>query len=318
MRSIVLIIISGIFLCSSLSGQDSTTILDWSTYFKRIEIADSLYAQKKYAEASRAFSAAFTFNNQDFSAGHRYRAAKAWAMSGEKDSAIVNLHTELSIGYHNYQEFKNEKAFKILRTDPSWNSLVKKVKDNQKKENEKLGKYKLIKPELERILVLDQKYRKHYRETWKQFGEKSKELNALEKKMHKLDKSNLRYVSSVLDSYGWIGRDTIGIEASTALFLVIQHADSATQEKYLPLLRNAVEQKKELPENLALLEDRVRIRRGEKQIYGTQVQCDSNGRNCWVLPIADEKSVDIRRQSVGLRPLAEYLKSFGINYKVPE
>ena len=32
-------------------------------------------------------------------------------------------------------------------------------------------------------------------------------------------------------------------------------------------------------------------------------------------PIEDEENVDARRASVGLEPLAEYLKRFGLEYK---
>jgi hypothetical protein len=34
-------------------------------------------------------------------------------------------------------------------------------------------------------------------------------------------------------------------------------------------------------------------------------------------PIEDEERVDARRASVGLGPLAEYLKHFGLEYKPP-
>ena len=307
-----------IFFSSAAIGQDSTSVLDWREYGKKIEVADSLYKKGDYKASALAFSAAFAFNDQGFSTGDKYRAARAWAMAGNKDSAIVNLKTELNSGYHLYKRFKSERAFKTLKSDTVWKSLVSKLKDNERKEDEKLGRYKPIKASLEKILVLDQKYRQHYMETWKKYGDKSKELRALQRKIFKHDQSNLKQVTKIIDQYGWIGYDTIGYEASNALFLVVQHGDSAMQEKYLPLLRNAVKQKRAFPTDLALLEDRVLIRRGEKQIYGSQVQCDSTGLKCWVLPIVDEKNVDNRRKSVGLEPLAVYLKPYGIEYKLRE
>jgi hypothetical protein len=313
-----LLTIAAILFSLSVLGQDSTEVLDWTEYSQKIATADSLYSKGNYRASTQAFSAAFSFNNQGFSLGDRYRAAKAWAMAGNKDSALTNLKMELEAGYHNYKQFTSEKAFRILKTDTNWKSIANTVKNNQKKEDERLGKYKPVKADLEKILVLDQKYRQDYMEVWKKYGYNSKELIALQKKIHNIDQSNQKYVTKVLDQYGWIGYDTIGYEANNALFLVIQHADSATQEKYLPLLKNAVKEKKASPEELALLEDRVLIRRGEKQIYGSQVQCDSTGLKCWVLPITDEKNVDNRRKAIGLPPLAVYLKPFGIEYKLPD
>jgi hypothetical protein len=314
---LLLTIITGMAF-SSVLGQDSTVVLDWTEYGKKIQVADSLYLNENYQASAQAFSAAFVFNDQRFSSGDRFHAARAWAMARNKDSAFSNLQMEINRGYYDYKQFKSEKAFKVLKKDTSWKSLVSKVKDNQKREDERLGQYKPVKANLEKVLVLDQKYRKDYMETWKKFGDQSPKLIALQRKIHKADKTNLKYVTKVLDRYGWIGYDTIGIEASNALFLVIQHADSATQEKYLPLLRNAVKQRNAFSWDLALMEDRVLIRRGQKQIYGSQVQCDSSGLKCRVLPIEDEKNVDNRRKAVGLPPLAVYLKPYGIEYKLPD
>ena len=132
------------------------------------------------------------------------------------------------------------------------------------------------------------------------------------------DSSDLQYVSSIIDKYGWISYDTIGFKANQALFLVIQHSDSATQEKYLPVLTEAVKENKAFRHQQALLEDRVLIKRGKKQLYGSQIECDSTGKNCWILPIEDERNVDKRRAEAGLSPLAEYVKTWNIVYKRAE
>lgn len=56
------------------------------------------------------------------------------------------------------------------------------------------------------------------------------------------------------------------------------------------------------------------LRRGLKQIYGTRVFWDDAGKK-WVLsPIEDQKDVDKKRAQVGLPPIKDYLKYFGIDY----
>jgi hypothetical protein len=61
--------------------------------------------------------------------------------------------------------------------------------------------------------------------------------------------------------------------------------------------------------SLALLEDRIRLREGQKQIYGSQVK--KNGAGEWEpLPLEDEEKVDMSRASVGLEPISEYLQGF--------
>src|SRR6187402_303359 len=285
-RSISTLII--LFYSVILLGQQKVVRTDWTEYFKKIGVAEKLYQDKEYLKSAEAYSNAFLFNNQGFSTGHRYQAACAWAMAGKIDSAILNLKKESEKGFYDYDKLTNEKALSVLHGHKDWAEIKNTIKQNQIAENKKLGKYKDIKPRLEEILVLDQMYRTNYMETWQKFGDKSPEMISLGQKMIKQDQANLKYVSEILDKYGWISYDTIGFKAHQTLFLVIQHADSTTQEKYLPLLKQAVKDNRAFAHDLALLEDRVLIKRGSKQIYGSQIQCDSTGKNCWILPIEDE------------------------------
>ena len=59
-------------------------------------------------------------------------------------------------------------------------------------------------------------------------------------------------------------------------------------------------------QSVALLTDRVAVRRGQPQVYGTQA--DILGGRVTIKPIADSASVDARRAAVGLMPLAQYVR----------
>ncbi|QHT65893.1 hypothetical protein GXP67_04025 [Rhodocytophaga rosea] len=172
--------------------------------------------------------------------------------------------------------------------------------------------YGQLQSQLEEIHDKDQKYR---RTIPKEYGPNSKEIKELFKKIEVQDAANLSVVKHILDTYGWIGRDRIGSKANGALFLVIQHADLKTQEKYLPILRKAVKEGNAHPSELALLEDRVAIRQGKKQIYGSQIGQDTLTGKFYVLPLEDPDKVDIRRARMGLEPLNEYVKQWGIVWK---
>jgi hypothetical protein len=95
-----------------------------------------------------------------------------------------------------------------------------------------------------------------------------------------------------------------------ALFLVIQHADLATQEKYLPMIRLAEKDGKTLSSNLAILEDRVAMRRKQPQIYGSQVFSDTVTKKMYVYPMIDPDHLEDRRKSMGLQPMSEYMTNF--------
>lgn len=130
-----------------------------------------------------------------------------------------------------------------------------------------------------------------------------------------IDSTNLVQVESLISKYGWLGKSFVGGLGNQACFLVIQHADSATQVKYLPLLQKSVEMGESNAPDLALLQDRVLMRQGKKQIYGSQVVRDEQTGGWKFYDIEDEKNVNARRARVGLQPIEEYANFFGIDYK---
>jgi hypothetical protein len=97
------------------------------------------------------------------------------------------------------------------------------------------------------------------------------------------------------------------------------HAGLEEQRRYFPALKDAVSKGNARPDQLAMLEDRILLREGKKQLFGTQVRSgpDTQGKLV-VHPIEDEQNVDVRRAAVGLQPLADYLKVFGIDYVKPK
>jgi hypothetical protein len=70
------------------------------------------------------------------------------------------------------------------------------------------------------------------------------------------------------------------------------------------------------PRHLALLEDRVALREGRKQRYGTQLKWDVRTNGYQLAPLEDPDHVDQRRQAVGLSPLAVYLAQWGLSWNV--
>ena len=114
-------------------------------------------------------------------------------------------------------------------------------------------------------------------------------------------------VQSIIDKYGWLGKDIIGEKGNTTLFLIIQHSDQLIQEKYLPILMDAVKKGNAQVSDLAYLADRVNLGQGKKQIYGTQIGQNGDNETYYVSPLEDPDNVDKRRLEVGLEPLADYV-----------
>ncbi len=172
--------------------------------------------------------------------------------------------------------------------------------------------------QLQSIQAEDQQYRRRIEEIENKFGRNSREMKDLWNVINKKDSINTIKVTRLLDEYGWLGPAVAGEQGNTTLFLVIQHADLKTQEKYLPMMREAVNNKKAFGKQLALLEDRVALRQGKKQIYGSQIYRNDLTGSFYVAPIEDEPNVNKRRAAVGLEPLEIYAKMYNIDYKLPE
>jgi len=139
------------------------------------------------------------------------------------------------------------------------------------------------------------------------------------KRMMEVDQQNMSRLAEIIDAFGWPRKSVVGIKASEAAFLILQHSTLENQQRYFPLFKEAAEHGEARRDEVAMMEDRIRLAEGNKQIYGTQLRSglDTGGR--WVLePIEDEANVDARRAAVGLPPLAEYLKAFGLEYTPTE
>jgi hypothetical protein len=166
-----------------------------------------------------------------------------------------------------------------------------------------------IRAELEAMLETDQSHRREVIDLEKKHGSDSAEVKEAWTKQSAIDAQNIRRLEEIIAQHGWPGSKQFGGKAASAAFLILQHSDLSYQKKYLPLAREAVRKGEMRGSSLALLEDRIRLREGQKQIYGSQVT--RNSADEWEpLPLEDEEKVDALRASVGLQPISDYLKGF--------
>lgn len=165
-----------------------------------------------------------------------------------------------------------------------------------------------LRTELLAMRNCDQGIRLLLLEARKRYGDDSETARALHSRMKRIDASNAIRIQQIIDLNGWQGKDEIGEEANETLFLCIQHVDDLTvQEKYLPVLEQAVQAGTAEGWHYAFLVDRIRMNRGEKQVYGTQT-ITRGGDLDYVVPLEDVDQVDSLRRSVGLEPMSEYLE----------
>lgn len=303
-----LILFFGLNLCYAQNSPD---------YTKLIGRAYALYQSKQYRSSAVAYTSAFKTNKKDVRSYDVYNAACSWALVNHPDSAFYYLYmVARKYKYSNLAHIKKDEDLNGLHRDNRWQGLLKKVSNNLLKAESRFNK-PLIK-QLDTIYTNDQKYRGMIDSIEKKYGLGSKERKQLFEEMKHSDSVNLLKVTSMLKQYGWMGSDVLGERGSETVWLVIQHADLKTQKHYLPMIRKSFKQGKFLGYYLALLEDRIAVREGRKQIYGSQFEQNEKTGKYSLSPVEDEKNVDKRRAAAGLPPIKEDAKLFGIDYKAPQ
>lgn len=288
---------------------------DQARYQALVKEAFTLYEQKEFRASGARYSAAFESLGWKGSANDRYNAACSWALAGVPDSAFFQLfRIAEKMDYSNLPHITTDADLASLHTSARWEPLLALVRANKDRLEANLDKPLVAL--LDSIYTEDQGMRQRSDEVEAKYGRQSKEMQAYWQRMHEKDSMNLIIVCRILDERGWLGDDIVGRGGNTTLFLVIQHADIATQEKYLPMMRDAVSKGNARGSDLALLEDRVRMRRGKRQLYGSQIGRDPATGEHYLSPLEDPDHVDERRASVGLGPLADYLMNWDLRWDV--
>jgi len=121
-----------------------------------------------------------------------------------------------------------------------------------------------------------------------------------------LDADSTEFLRTIVAAIGWPTIRMVGKEASTAVWLLLQHSpDIDFMEHCLELMKAAPRGEVAL-RDIAFLEDRVCLLRGRPQIYGSQFQ--GRGKALHLYLVEDTEQLDERRAAMGLPPFAEYEK----------
>jgi hypothetical protein len=289
-----------------------TSMVYGQSYKSLSSQAINAYDRKDYSKAVDFFKEAFKIEHN--SKGDIYDAACSAALSGQKELAFEWLELSIKNGWTNINHMKSDKDLFSLHDDARWTVIV----DGLQKVVDKLEANfdKALQKELLDIYKDDQDIRHVYIDATKKYGFESKQADSLGRLMAEKDASNLTKIRNILDSRGWVGPEVVGSQANQALFLVIQHSDLEIQQKYLPMMREAVKNKKANGNSLALLEDRIALGEGRNQKYGSQIGTDKVTGKYYVLPLENPDDVDVRRAEVGLGPIAEYVSRWNIVWDV--
>lgn len=168
---------------------------------------------------------------------------------------------------------------------------------------------KALTTQLDSLYKEDQQYRLALGKLKKE-GAPKQSTDSISALLKQADSSNLVFVEQLIAKHGWITPQQAGFMGAQAVFLVIQHADLKAQKKYFPLIKQAEKDGNILSSNVAILEDRIAVREGKPQPYGSQGYYDAEKKKTYVYPLKDLKNLDSLRKSMGLQPMKEYIKDW--------
>ncbi|WP_310556036.1 DUF6624 domain-containing protein [Flavobacterium sp.] len=146
----------------------------------------------------------------------------------------------------------------------------------------------------------------------KRFADKNY-IDSMRFEQDKLIRKNCDVAKKYLKKYAFPGLKENGKDACTNFWLIVQHSDHNVvfQEEVLNAMAIQYKRKNVITQNYAYLHDRVLKNKGEKLLYGTQVEW-STGKPL-PLPLQYPDKVEEMRKSMGLVPLKDYLDSYTKN-----
>ena len=237
-------VVSFLFLFSF--GANTKIICQNYVFWDLVYSADSAFEKKSYLLAFKKYNICFKMDKRNchFFENFAY-------------SAVLSGDTKKCISIIKYGIKKYEIDPYHLTKDTTIKSILE-LKSSSFLKNRiiKLSKYQndSLRDKLIEIYNSDQKIAIDYKMT----NEERKKKNL----------QNMLSIVEILDSHNWLNKRVVGIRANMTFFLVLQHSTLDYQIKYLDMMRKAVKEGNAESYHLALLEDRIALKNGKRQIYG--------------------------------------------------
>lgn len=265
-----------------------------------IVVAEEFFDTQSYSKSTDAYQKAF--DKQEGSMHMYYQASSAAALAGEVEMAIQWLDKSIEKGWSEEKSIEKDPDLLALHKHEKWPTLVEKVKQNHAL---------LDHDQANDLYDLNRSFRltaANIRDFEKIMNSKSPKLIEMKRKLQQHDSLKLSMMCKILDEKGWQGYLIQDVSKEKSLYSVLSTADLETQEKYFPLLEQAVAEGKTMPQYLASLTDIINLKKGEKQVYGTQMAFNNITNTFYVRPLLEPNLVDEKRSKMELPPMKSTLK----------
>ena len=219
-------------------------------------------------------------------------------MTEQNDSAFYYLNYIIEKEKENFpvSGLDHYKEFEKIKRYAEWEKLKKKCTQFQDSYHTKINVNISLRDSILEMRKIDVYYQEKY-ESILQTND-SAAINSFKTKWIAATKENDLKLDRIFTQYGWPTKELVGNTASDEVFFLVQHSlDLELQKKGLVLFKRIEEKDNNHLTLIAYLEDRILVKSGEKQLYGTQYK---NGK---LHPIDDPDNLNKRRTQIGLAPI---------------
>lgn len=235
-----------------------------------------------------------------------YRAACAWAMLEEPERALEKLEAAIDAGWNDLDRMTQEPYLSNARSKSDWGRLVTKL------EQKLAGVGEDLNTSLISLLTsIEEDYLKYRTQLPDPEDDTSlwdeEQIHELHQQQSELDAVNLQRTKAVLDEYGYPSREQVGDKVKV-IYRVLLFADPSIQKTYLPLLEKAADRGDLQWSSLAFFVDRLRLRTGQDQWFGTQFFRNPDTGRKEFYTIEAPEWINERRTAIGLTPIEIFAK----------
>jgi len=308
MKKFISVSFTLVFLANISVGQAQKDLSTWE-YKPLVENGRDALTSEKYDSCLIYFKTAFKIKQT--SVLSTLRAAACGYSGGDKEYYEQQIEKAFSLDWGSSKSiYENFEEFAYLK-DTEFDKKIYALYDHALDTS---GVNRALMEEFEMIGETDQRYRREMRPISEKYGWDSPQMDSMWALQNPIDSANTLRICAIIDSCGYPGKSVVGPGQASTAFMVIQHADLEVQEKYLDVITGAADRAEVRWSSVALLVDRINMRNGTPQIYGSQINTDKETNEYYFAEIAEPFNIDSIRATVGLPPLQAYADNWNFTW----
>lgn len=278
-------------------------------YILLVKKADSAFEKLDFGKAVRLYSEALSISNK--SVRTVSKAALANMKVGNTDIAISLLTQAHQTDWKLACTYLGSHAadYTDLQNMPAFLSLFEQC---QKKMSAYESEVDLVyQDSIQALYNRDQMHRATFESIALHHGYNSVQMQEVKQLQADADALNQKILKELLNAKGFPTISKVKRGATQTALSILQRADTATINKWLPTIKMLITSKELMEADCAYIIDYSLVQQREPQVYGTQLFRDKSDNLLKPQPYESVKAVNVNRKKAGMDIWQNYLLQMG-------